>query len=287
MNNGDKVCFWRDPDIKSLEIRFSRYDTFAFPNHSHDTYSIGVAEEGGAYCLGIGNDKAFVSAGETALIHPGQIHSGIPVKDVGITYRMFYADKRWMREAALDIFQQEEVLPEFTKTVVKAPLASRLLLRLNRLVAHGGSLLEKESVMLSAFGLLLSSHGRLAPCSPGAGQEHQAVQRVKDYIGDNLGRKVSLKDLSKATNLSRYHLLRVFKKAVGLPPHAFQTQMRIDKARSLLLMGTPPAQVAAETGFTDQSHFSNKFKQYLGATPGQYSEPRLSNNLQYAKREST
>ena len=70
--------------------------------------------------------------------------------------------------------------------------------------------------------------------------------------------------------MSRYHLLRVFKRATGLTPHAFHVQHRVERAKSLLRSGLPIVQVAADTGFVDQSHFTRAFKHLVGATPGQY-----------------
>ena len=55
-----------------------------------------------------------------------------------------------------------------------------------------------------------------------------------------------------------------------MPPHLYLTQVRIERAKTLLTEGLPPAHVAAETGFVDQSHFTKRFKRIVGVTPGQY-----------------
>ena len=81
---------------------------------------------------------------------------------------------------------------------------------------------------------------------------------------------MSLDDLAGSVGLSRYHFLRVFKQATGMPPHAFRTQRRIDLSRKLLRQGMAFSQVALESGFSDQSHFTKRFKQFTGATPRQY-----------------
>ncbi|MGH9335698.1 MAG: helix-turn-helix domain-containing protein, partial [Vicinamibacteria bacterium] len=78
---------------------------------------------------------------------------------------------------------------------------------------------------------------------------------------------VSLALLSGVAGLSSFHLNRAFRLAYGLPPHAFQTQLRVARARKLLREGLPPAAAAAETGFTDQSHLHRHFKRVVGVTP--------------------
>jgi AraC-like DNA-binding protein len=72
----------------------------------------------------------------------------------------------------------------------------------------------------------------------------------------------------------------VFKRETGLPPHLFRTLRRIDRGKQLLRDGLPLAQAALAVGFSDQSHFTNTFRKYTGATPGQY----LSEVIQIAHR---
>jgi transcriptional regulator GlxA family with amidase domain len=72
------------------------------------------------------------------------------------------------------------------------------------------------------------------------------------------------------SGLSRFHLLRVFSKEIGLPPHAYQIRLRIERARTMLRKGIPPALVAGATGFADQSHFTRHFKRVWGITPARY-----------------
>ena len=64
--------------------------------------------------------------------------------------------------------------------------------------------------------------------------------------------------------------MRVFRKVLGLPPHAYLVQVRITQAKKLLASGMAIAEVAAETGFSDQSHLHRHFKRIVGVTPGQY-----------------
>jgi AraC-like DNA-binding protein len=81
---------------------------------------------------------------------------------------------------------------------------------------------------------------------------------------------VSLERLADLAGLSPFHLTRIFRREVGLPPHVYLKQVRVFKARQLLDQGLAIAEAAAEAGFTDQSHLSRQFKKLLGITPGQY-----------------
>jgi AraC-like DNA-binding protein len=101
------------------------------------------------------------------------------------------------------------------------------------------------------------------------------VRRVRAYLDENAATDISLTDLAQMVNASAYYLNRVFRADVGIPPHAYQTQVRIERARELLARGMPVHRVAVELGFYDQSHFTNQFKRLLGYTPSTYRERKI------------
>jgi AraC-like DNA-binding protein len=96
------------------------------------------------------------------------------------------------------------------------------------------------------------------------------LERARECLHDGDEDWVDLETLAREAGLSRFHLLRSFKERYGMPPHAYQVGVRIAKAQHMLRRRVPAAQVAAECGFTDQSHFTRHFKQILGVTPGRF-----------------
>lgn len=102
------------------------------------------------------------------------------------------------------------------------------------------------------------------------GQEREAVQRVRDYLHDNYAVNTSLKQLAQIANLSPYYLSRVFKAEVGVSLPHYQTQVRVNRAKALLIQGMPIKQVVSKTGFVDQSHLTRHFKRFVHITPGSY-----------------
>jgi AraC-like DNA-binding protein len=103
-----------------------------------------------------------------------------------------------------------------------------------------------------------------------AGLERRAVKRACEYLAEHYSENVSLEKLACIANLSPFHFNRVFSEQLGLPPHAFQTQLRVLRAQKLLRQGYSISSVAAETGFADQSHFTRQFKRLTIITPGQF-----------------
>jgi AraC-like DNA-binding protein len=106
----------------------------------------------------------------------------------------------------------------------------------------------------------------------------RGVKTALEYPDAHFLENVTLSELSDIADLSEFHLLRLFRATVGLPPHAYLIQKRIDHARGLLSQSLPIVQVGLEAGFADQSHFTKWFKKIVGVTPGQYR--RGSNSIQ-------
>jgi AraC-like DNA-binding protein len=116
---------------------------------------------------------------------------------------------------------------------------------------------------------VLITNFRFISTEPAAGLR-SAVQVVRSYLEENYAATVSLDQLARLVNLSPFHLAHLFRQEVGMPPHAFQLQLRLSRARGLLLQGRPVSEVATETGFFDLSHFTRHFKRQFGVTPGNY-----------------
>jgi AraC-like DNA-binding protein len=96
------------------------------------------------------------------------------------------------------------------------------------------------------------------------------MQAAQAYLLENVTRNISLEELSAHVGLSPYHFLRRFRATFGMPPHTYRLQQRVHLAKRMLADGTPIVQVALDTGFTDQSHFTRRFKMFVGTTPRQY-----------------
>jgi AraC family transcriptional regulator len=102
------------------------------------------------------------------------------------------------------------------------------------------------------------------------GLSKSALQQVTEYINEHLHQDVKLIELAALAQMSPYHFLRLFKQSMGVTPHQYILQRRIEKAKCLLQHGELSiAEVAASVGFCDQSHFTRYFKRIVGVTPKQ------------------
>jgi AraC-like DNA-binding protein len=118
--------------------------------------------------------------------------------------------------------------------------------------------------------LLVNRHAAPPQVPRPPGRERRAVRLSREYLHEHAAENVTLEALARFAGLSAFHLCRVFRAAVGMTPHAYQTQARVRRAKSLLVAGLPITVVAAQTGFYDQAHLTRHFKRIVGLTPGQY-----------------
>lgn len=268
------VSFWRDADLPGVEVRYSSYSADAFRKHTHSAYSIGYILTGRT-TFELDGAMHRAGVGQLVLIGPEVVHACNPDPDSEMAYCMFYVSPEWLRSVAGEVFGRDVGAPVFPLPVVQDEALLVHWQELYRTITGGAGKLEKETLLVQGLADLVSRHARLEGASTPSGNK-QAVEAVQRHLAENLADKVSLEELAEVANLSRYHLLRVFQAAVGLPPHAYQNQLRVELGKRLLAQSVPISQAAVEAGFVDQSHFSRVFKQFTGATPRQYMDAKSS-----------
>ncbi|HEX6276480.1 MAG TPA: AraC family transcriptional regulator, partial [Polyangiaceae bacterium] len=135
------------------------------------------------------------------------------------------------------------------------------------------SALELEVALVEFLGRAVPElFGRtsVAATRAAASSAPKAAERMREVLEDDPAETIDLAALAREVGLSRFGALRAFKRQFGLPPHAYQLSMRLGLARRSLRHGHKPAEVAAEYGFVDQSHFTHHFKRLIGIAPAEY-----------------
>ncbi|NMA65794.1 MAG: AraC family transcriptional regulator [Clostridiaceae bacterium] len=96
------------------------------------------------------------------------------------------------------------------------------------------------------------------------------IGRIITYINENLGENLSLENLASQFYISKYHLLRMFKKHTGYTPYNYIHKKRLITAKSLLKEGLSISQVCHACGFNDYSNFIRIFGKEFGISPKKY-----------------
>ena len=99
------------------------------------------------------------------------------------------------------------------------------------------------------------------------------IEIAKKYISDNFSSEISLDDVSRIVNISPYYFSKLFKEATGENFIEYLTNIRIEKAKDLLLNSDMSMkEICAMCGYQDPNYFSRTFKKNVGFTPTEYKE---------------
>jgi AraC-like DNA-binding protein len=268
----------------SIDLMRTSYHRQVFPRHAHDYLSFGMTLQGAGAIWHRGANRT-THAGDVVVIGPGEVHTGGVERSHGfLSYMTVHVPIATIRACAESEGWRGEGLPAFGSLIVQdADIAAELrrLDAIGQRARGGGAALaaaEQESAndaLVTGLALLVRRHVR-EKRAVGAGAaprgETRIVRLAREMIDDCYAdnSRTSLRVLAEYVGVTPFHLVREFTQCVGLSPHRYVVQTRIDRASALLRRGVPPSFVAAMTGFADQSHLTQQFKRYVGTTPASY-----------------
>lgn len=263
--------FWRSDALPCVESRVANNSAACYAPHSHTQLSLG-AVDGGRSVLRQGGVSQALSQGDVVLIPAGEVHACNPEDDDRWSYQMLYLDPLWVSQVVGDMGAPDAVaLDHLPHQTTPQDLHARLT-RLNTCLFGAASTQDKEAALLLFVGDLFgSAQARRIERQPDTARLRRAQAMIRARCTDAL----TLDEMAAQACMSRYHFVRAFKRAVGLTPHAWQLDQRIQRARGLLDQGMSLADAALHLGFADQSHFQRAFKQRVAATPGDYQRNML------------
>jgi AraC-like DNA-binding protein len=175
-------------------------------------------------------------------------------------------------ETAVFELTGHRVLPFFKEVQVNHRWATNSISSLHRAILDGVGQLESESRILWTMAELIKRFASMGSSAQPLGQEKRAIRLARQYIEEHFAENVTLNMLSQHVSFSPYYLLRAFRAEVGMPPYAYLESVRIRHTQRLIKAGKPLSEVAAEVGFSSQSHMTRQFKKIIGVTPGQYAQ---------------
>jgi AraC-like DNA-binding protein len=265
----DFARYWRTPLLPGADLLTAEYHDHTFTPHWHDAYTIPVIEAG-AETYQYRGSRHTAEAGSVPVINPGELHTGSRAMDEGWRYRVLYAPIDYLQQLATDIAGAPQALPWFDADVIRdADLAQRLL-HAHRLLESDADPLAAQAAVLDALSVLLTRYGRTRPEPLQQCADDTRVATMKQRLSDDLAAPVSLTELADTVSLSPFHAARLFSRSTGLPPHAWRNQVRLQRSLAPLRAGVPVTEVAAASGFTDQSHFTRHFRRMFGVPPGRW-----------------
>ena len=269
-NRTDHVTLRSRPDLYGIETLSAQYLQQNFKPHAHDEYLFGVID-GGVHAVWCRGDMHQAPRGSVVTMRPGDIHHGGAGSDAGWRQRMLYIPEAGMRALVEDITGRSLAgTLDFGAAFHARPELAQRFVQLHETLHASDQRLARD-VALDA--LLRSIMHELAPNAEI--REPVTDGRIADaieFLDAQIDGDVSLDDLCNITGLRRRQTIDAFRRATGLPPHAWHLQRKIMRVKRLLRDGQPPAEAAAQAGFADQSHMGRHFRAIVGMTPAVFAK---------------
>jgi AraC-like DNA-binding protein len=142
--------------------------------------------------------------------------------------------------------------------------------RLHRSLEGERDDLRSEELAIDAFEKLFHRHGSGGGRPERAPQGRAIAGRIIELMRARHAENLGLEELSNVAGLTKFQLIGLFKRTIGLTPHAYLVHIRLNAACRLLKRGLPLAECAVEAGFCDQSALTKHFKRCYGITPAQF-----------------
>ncbi len=237
-----------------------------FPNHFHEYYVIGFVENGERR-LSCRNQEYAIRRGDILLFNPGDNHACVQTGGKTFDYRGINISKEIMQNLSVEITGRQ-TLPGFSPPVIRDSEAVRCLRALHEKMMASYREFYKEEQLFLLLSLLIHRYGQ--PFEKIIPECREEVEKACSFMEYHYPERLSLDEICRHAGVGKSTLLRSFTHSKGVTPYRYLENIRIGAARRLLEQGVSPVEAAIRTGFSDQSHFTNYFSQFIGLSPGVY-----------------
>ncbi|HEX2892341.1 AraC family transcriptional regulator [Vineibacter terrae] len=259
--------YWWDRHTQGLSLLRADFTTHEYPPHTHEAFVIAITETGGSVIKSRGQVEEAHPA-TLFVFNPAEPHAGW----MGWSHRWRYRSL-YLTQSAIDTVARGlgiDAVPYFTRNMFGDADLIDAFLALHRALEDGRDALHEQELLIGTFGRLFQRHGSGGGRIAAAPRDEGALRRAIDMMQARHAEALPLEALAQGVDLTEFQLIGLFKRTVGLTPHAYLTQIRLNAACRHLRHGVPPADAATSCGFYDQSALNKHFKRCYGITPLQF-----------------
>jgi len=263
-----KLNFYKHSSLEGIELSVCSDNSYSLPPHFDSDYCIWMNNS----CMEtytFGGNTLTLEPGSFGIIEPGDVHSNRHNETESRYLMTFYLSEPQLRDTALQIDEKSQSM-RFATNSHYDRLTVKTMVKLHRLMQFESPSLEIETAYLELLSHLMRSYGTSRLKVSQAERDEKRVERAVDIFHSCYSDDITLGYLAEDAGCTPYHLIRVFKKSVGISPYAYLLQVRLERVKHLIRQGRRLADAAFEAGFADQSHMHRNFKKRYGITPGVY-----------------
>lgn len=273
----EEVQYRRVVEQPGLVLSTARFSAFRFEPHYHLDYHIGLVADGvqRQSCQG---ESLLLTRGTIQLMPPGEVHDGSADSDESYMLQTFRLSPALLDGLGEEITGKHHFPSHAAVVLHDTRLADQLIgMHVALQNASADPLLNDGCVMQlfeSLFARLLKPSPQVVP---GTRMPRQLLL-VCDFMEARLCDKITLADLALLLGLDRFRFLKLFKRTVGMTPHAWLLRLRLERAIELIKMKHDMSitDVAHAVGFFDHGHFTHAFRAAYGVTPARFRRPTVN-----------
>jgi AraC-like DNA-binding protein len=261
----DRAKFFRHPSFPDTMLLRASFTRHRYELHTHPTYVVAVVTRG---CEGlrVGARRHVAPQGSMIVVNPEEPHDGEAAVEGGWAYRTLYPSTELFSQVQAEL-NGGSGLPGFGHAVLEDHALAGQFVAAHRL-AEMDDAVEAEVSLLVALRALIERHGgvRFPSDEPRSGASGR-FERYRDFVEDNLSSQIELTMLAGLAGVTRFQVIRDFKRRTGLTPGAYIRQRRQLAAARFIAQGLSFAEASVAAGFADQSHLTRVFRSIQGVTP--------------------
>lgn len=249
----NKVKMLKLSILDNIEIKSAMFIDKNFPLHFHENWSLAHIEYGSEN-ISFNNSEFLLNKNALVLIPPHSIHKNWGNKNNSWKYKATYINNDVIKSISKNINLDYSYLASFPYYITYCNSSFDI---------NEKSILKiLKSIFLDTIN---NEKGTISNmCNP----EH--FNDIINYLSHNYSESITLDKLEQIFKINKYKLQKEFKKKVGITPLEYQTSIKIENSKELFYTNVPLVEIALDSGFYDQSHFTHSFKKYVGVAPGVY-----------------
>ncbi len=204
---------------------------------------------------------------ELAIFNPHLVHKSTNISDDKFGCYVLYLDILWCKEIQQKIFKSNKDFLPINLNILKDEILYYEFIDIcDKLLLKNEDLSNVVDIFISK---IFKKHCDINIEINHNDKSNEIIDKVKQYILDNIEEQLSLDDIATFLGYNKYHIIKMFKQQYGITPHAFIVNHKINKAKKMIIEDNDLTivDVANEVGFYDQSHFSKSFKKVFATNP--------------------
>ena len=239
--------------LDGIEIKSATFIDKTFPLHFHQSWSLAWVEYGSEN-ISFAYSSFLLSKKAVILIPPYSIHKHWGNKNSAWGYKAIYLNDDVIKNVTKKINIDYSYLENFPYFITYVD---------NELEINESSIFKVlKNLLLEVVNDSRYLNAKIDK------QTH--FENILYYLSQHYNESITLDSLEKKFKINKFNLQKNFKRKIGLSPTEYLTAVRIENSKQLFHTASTLTDIALESGFYDQSHFTHSFVKFVGVTPGAY-----------------